>query len=200
MATLDVITVAKAKVALNIAAANTDHDTELAAYVTAVSLAMDKMFGPIVQRSVTEAHDGGGAIFLRSYPVASITSVAERSGTTATTLAAENFAAPTANDYQVDLLAGILDRRSGGWPSTFAYGSQNIIVTYVAGRFANTAAVDANFQEAAAITVSHLWRPEQGVATGPFGAENVGQLPLTFAFPNAAMQLLPGEKRAPAIA
>lgn len=198
---LNVITMAEAKKAINLDAANTDHDTEVASYVTAVSLAMDKLFGPIVQREVIESHDGGGSVFLRRTPVASIVSVVERSGSTATTLTAEDFQAPTGADYQVDSETGILKRRGGGSTRWFAPGSQNVIVTYIAGRFASTAAVDARFKQGASIMFSHLWRPEQGVAAGPFAAESGGgQLPLTFAVPNAVVQLLADERLAPAVA
>lgn len=191
---LDVITLAEAKRAVNIAAANTDHDTEISSYVTAVSLAMDKIFGPIVQRQVTESHDGGsGMVFFRKRPVASLVSVVERSGSTATTLAAEDFQAPTGDDYQFDAGVGILSRRSGGWDSRFAGGSQNVLVTYVAGRFRSTATVDARFKQGAAIMFSHLWRPEQGLATGSFAQEGGPMLP-TFAVPRAVLQLLDDER------
>src|SRR5688500_16376621 len=109
---IDVITVAEAKKALNIDLANDDHDTELASYVSGVSLAMDKIFGPIVQRSVVEAHSGGkGCIALRRYPVASISTVVERAGASAATLVAEDFEATTAYDYSFDADSGLLTRR-----------------------------------------------------------------------------------------
>lgn len=193
-ANLDVITLAEAKRAVNIAAANTDHDDEIASYVRAVSLAMDKIFGPIVQRQVTETHDGGsGMVFLRALPVATVATVVERSASTATTLGAEDFEAPTGDDYQFDASIGILSRRRGGWDSRFAQGSQNVLVTYVAGRFTNTASVDARFKQGAAIMFSHLWRPEQGLVTGAFSQEG-GPMPLTFAVPRAVLQLLDDER------
>ncbi len=196
---LDIISLAEAKRAVNIAAANTDHDTEMASYVTAVSLAMDELFGPIVQREVVEYHNGGGKVFLRGYPAASVVSVVERNGTMATTLTAEVFSAPTGNDYQIDLKTGVLRRRSGGGPARFAPGSQNIVVTYVAGRFSATNTVNARFKQGAAIMLAHLWRPEQGLTAGPFATEG-GQMPLTFAVPNAVAQLLASEKRGPVCA
>lgn len=189
---LDVITLAEAKRSVNIS--NDSHDPEIASYISAVSLAMDKIFGPIVQREVVESHDGGsGMLILRRLPAASVTSVVERSGSIATTLTAEDFEAATANDYRFDPTVGILSRRSGGWDARFPRGEQNVIVTYTAGRFADTASVDARFKQGAAIMFSHLWRPEQGLVTGAFGAEG-GPMPLTFAVPNAVVQLLNDER------
>lgn len=197
----DIITLAEGKKALNIDLANTDHDAELGSYISGVSLAMDRIFGPVVQRSVVEVRSGGnGSIALRRYPVASITTVVERAGGTATTLAAENFASTTAYDYLVDLDNGILTRRGSGAPARFARGDRNVTVTYVAGRFTNTASVDQRFKQGASIMLSHLWRPEQGVVTGPFAAEaSTGRLPLTFAVPNAVVQLLADERLEPAV-
>jgi hypothetical protein len=199
---LDVITLDEAKRALNIDLANTDHDLELAGYITGVSQAMDELFGPIVQRSVVDVHSGGRPrLALRRPPVASIDTVVERVGGAELTLTAENYAGTTTNDYQFDPDTGILERRGSGRPAYFAAGSRNVVVTYVAGRFTNTATVDQRFKQGASIMLSHLWRPEQGMSTagGPFAADSAGRGPLTFAVPNAVVQLLNDERLAPAV-
>ncbi len=200
---LDLLSLAEAKRAVNIDAANTDHDVELASYITAVSEAMDATFGPIVQRTVSEAHDGGdGFIIPTARPVVSITSLVERSGTTSQTLVAENFAAPTAYDYLLDPETGIIYRRSGGGAVGFRTGQLNIRLTAVAGRFGSTSTVGARWKQGACIMLSHLWRPEQGVPTGPLGPDQFDAAPGTpyFAVPNAVKQLLADQRLAPGFA
>jgi hypothetical protein len=76
----------------------------------------------IMRRTVVETYDGARTvILLRSTPVISITSVVE-SGSTL-----------SAADYLLDPAAGILYRGASGYPRSFPYGRQNIVVTYVAG-------------------------------------------------------------------
>lgn len=203
-ATLDVITLAEAKRALNIPDATTTHDTEIASYVTTVSQRLDSLVGPIVQRTITsEAHNGGRSLIaLRKPPVASITAVVERRGTVAYTLTAENFAAPTSDDYTVDLDAGLLYRRSSGCASWWERGQRNVLVTYVAGRFADTASVDERYKQAAAIFLTHLWRKEQGASGQTFGdapPDPRFAIP-SFGVPNAVRDLLSDQLLTPAVA
>lgn len=196
---LDVIDLGTAKRALDIPEANTSQDGELVSYVTAVSEAMDDVFGPVVRRTVAESHDGGrSVVFLAGYPVASVTSAAERAGTTSTSLTAEVYSAPTRNDFLLETASGLLHRRSGGRETRFAAGTQNVVVNYVAGRFASTAAVSQQFKQGAAMMLSHLWRPEQGLADGPFAPERAGGVP-GWAVPRAVLQLLARERRAPVV-
>lgn len=82
----------------------------------AVELDLDRVLTP---RTVTETHDGGGAVILRKSPVISITSVTE------------NGSALT--DYLVNTSAGILYRGSNYSPRPFQCGFQNVVVTYRAG-------------------------------------------------------------------
>lgn len=76
----------------------------------------------IARRTVIESYDGGKTgIKLRSGPVLSITTVVE-SGSTL-----------TASDYVFDTNAGVLWRGSTTAAAWWAYGRQNITVTFVAG-------------------------------------------------------------------
>lgn len=202
MATLDVITLAEAHAAINLDDGDTDHDAELARFVTAVSLRMDALVGPVVNRTITaEVHDGGsGLVFLKYAPVSSITSLAEWSGNTSTTLTVETLGSPTSSNYVLTSASGLLYRRSGGYDTTFASGRGNVVVTYVAGRAANTAAVDARFKTAAAMMLAHLWRKDQGAGNVTFGAVDVGPIVPRFAVPNAVLELLADQLLAPAVA
>lgn len=197
--TLDLVTLAEAKSALNIV--DTTHDTELASFITAVSRRLDDLCGPIVKRTVTdELHAGGTeSVILRQAPAAesattTITSVKEYSAGTATTLTAETVTTSTTDDYSFDPTTGVLRRRST-W-SNRDFATQNVVVTYSAGRYASTAAVDPKFKQAAGIMLAHLWRSTQGIS-GRFGPGEVLTTP--FALPNAVVDLLAGEIQPPVV-
>lgn len=165
---LDVITLAEAKTGLNIT--DTDTDAELAQVITAASRFVDSVYGAVVARTITdEQHTGGGSrIWLRQRPVASITTVTEYASGTPTVLTAETLAA--SGTYAVDLGMGYIRRRDSWYDSRFA--TSGVLVTYVAGRYATTAAVDPKFKEAGVIAVQHLMQhrgAQSGAAT--FGGE-----------------------------
>jgi hypothetical protein len=200
-AATDVLSLDDAKKVLSEGRFDTTREDIIARGVTGLSTALDEMFGPIVQRTITdELHDGGRLfVRLRHAPVSSITTLTEASGTTQTVLTAESFA--TAGDYlaQVDddgLLDGRILRRSAFWHCNFAAGRQNIKCTYVAGRFANTAAVESRYGEALAISLISWFRAYTDsvqVVSDEF------QVPYrnfpTFAIPMAAKQLLADQLR-----
>lgn len=196
--TLDLISLAEGKSAVNIASADTSQDTELAAYITGVSRRIDTLCGAVVNRTITsETHwQGGGAfIDLKYRPAYSVTTVTEydTSGTS-TTLTAESVSSKPANGYLLDttpLVPYRIYRRESGGPSLFPAGGA-VVVTYVAGRYATTAAVDEVFKRAAAIMLAQLWRREQGIGSETFGAvtDFPGQIIPTFAVPRAVLELL----------
>lgn len=202
--TLDVITLAEGAAAVNVTTGGS-YDTELAAYITAVSRMLDDRCGPIVNRTITnETHDTCGeiAITVREGQIASVSSVIEyTSDGTATTLTAESVSSKPASGYLIENAARptrIL-RRSGGIAYQFPFRG-NVVVTYVAGRAANTAAVDAVFKAAAKIALAEIWRYEKGTGNTPFvGSEGMVQV-RPYALPRAAERLLGGELLAPAVA
>lgn len=200
--TLDLLSLDEGKRALNIPLADTTQDVEVASYITAVSRRIDDMCGPVVIRTVTgETHRGGApTIFPRNAPVAAITSVTEYAGTTAQVLTAETNAAKTANDYSVDSDGYVIYRRSTGSDSVFPAGRSNVVITYEAGRYANTAAVDPLFKQAAAVFLSHLWKFEQGQGSATFGGPTEGLGIPSFGTPNAVRDLLADELRPPVVA
>ena len=163
--TLDIVTLAEGRAAVNLHASDTSQDTEVAAYITAVSRRIDALAGPVVVRTITaETHDGGtDRIELAYYPVSSITTLTEYVATTGTVLTAEVVGSATAaTNYVVDTRQGIITRRSGGYDWTFPVGRDRVVVTYVAGRAANTTAVDPLFKTAANVMLAHNWRREAG--------------------------------------
>lgn len=200
--TLDLVTLAEAKVSFNLATSNTTWDGELATLITAVSQRFDELCGPIVNRTVTaEKHDGGGWFIVLDYaPVYSLTTVTEYANTTATTLTAETNSSKTASNYLCDLPTGILHRRGGNIDRQFPWGRQNVEVTYTAGRYTTTGNVARRFKEAAQITLANIWRREQGGGTATFGGtSDSGFVVPGFAIPNAALELIKGDLRAPIV-
>lgn len=192
-ATLDIITLAEGRAAINMLAQDTTQDSEIAAYVTAASQRIDQLAGPVVVRTITaELHDGTGSeVRLRYYPVSSITSVTEYVGATGTVLTAETVGgAYIGTNYALDARYGVLTRRSGGVDAPFSYGRGRVAVTYVAGRFANTAAVDPLYKTATTVLLSHWWRREQG--SDPITSY---QRSFGLAVPRAVVEMLAGEPR-----
>lgn len=203
--TLDLITLAEARLALNLQSADTSQDTELASYITAVSRRLDDLCGAIVKRTITaEEYPGGGwRIVLRYAPISksgatTITTVTEYTSGTARVLTAEAVGTSTSYDYAFDATTGTLTRRAVWTDASFA--PQRVVVTYSAGRYANTASVDPKFKQAAAMMLSHLWTREQGTGgSATFGPQDFSTTP-TFSVPNAVLELLADERRPPTIA
>jgi len=201
VATLDVITLAEAKAALNLSGATT-YDTELPAWITAVSQLLDAGAGPIVIRTVTgEIHNGDTtSIRTRLYPVKTITTITEYSDTTGTVLTAEtNLSKPDAaylaDTYDLDpaLLSGVIRRRFAGYGYRFATGQGNVVITYEAGRFNETGSVSERFKLAAKLTLQYLWN-SQRPSLGSVGEFEIPQANWPrFAVPNAVQELLGDE-------
>mgnify|MGYP000884904909 CR=1 FL=1 len=197
MATTDLITLAEAREAVNLASGA--EDTILAAYVSAASLTLDALCGPVVQRTVTETVpvDVTDVIVLEQSPAASITSVVEYdSAGASTTLTVETVSSKPTSGYRL-VRSRWLERRSSGAAYPFPYGG-NVSVTYVAGRAASTSAVDAKFKTACKMLLANMWRFERGTGTQTFGGDGSG-LP-GFLVPNAVSALLADELLPPGIA
>jgi hypothetical protein len=196
MGATDILTLAEAKEALQQEVSQSAHENVLAGYISAVSLAFDERFGPVVIRTVTdEAHSGGQeSIWLRKAPVSQVTTFTEYSGTASTVLTAETFGTAPANGYLLDPVTGRVLRRSGGATTTFAVGDRNLRVTYQAGRYADTASVDARFKLGAQIMLAHIFRRQFAGGTVTYGDEFTGQFGTpSFSVPNAVLELLADE-------
>jgi hypothetical protein len=167
--TLDVLDSTEAKAALNIPATEHRFDTRVAQVVTAASRLVDSVFGPVVTRSVTKTFFEPRGPLLLDVPPGSPTfavtnlAVTEYTAGTATVLAAETATVATADDYRFRPATGELVRRSR-WTDA-AWGCQEVLVVYIGGRAASTAAVDEGMKEAAAAALIHLWQ-HRGPATG----------------------------------
>ncbi len=166
MAATDLLSLEDALAAVRLSASNTIHAARLEGYVTAVSLAIDELVGPVVRRTVTgEQHPGGcGHVRLRRTPISSVTTVKVWDAGISTTLTGETLS--VAGGYLAEqdgddptLLSGTLRRRSSWTSILWEYGT--VEVTYVAGRYASTAAVQGSrFHTAAVLTLKSVWQGE----------------------------------------
>lgn len=161
---LDLLTIAEARSAVNLPTGDTSHDTELELFVTGISGRIDELCGPVVQRTVSgERHDGGGRrVLLDRQHVESVSSVSEWSGTTETVLTEETDASKPSQGFLLDgdIYAWVY-RRSGDADARFPTGRRNVVVTYTAGRYADTASVGSTFKLAAASVLRRMWKREQ---------------------------------------
>ncbi len=166
---IDILSLSEAKAALNIPIATTDFDVELAQVISQASRFVDSIDGAVVMRTLTETvrNPRGASIILDTYPVV-VSTVVEYSGGTASTLTAESVT--TAGGFTFDADTGVLHRRSSWYATGFA--GETLVVTYTAGRYVNTAAVDALYKGAAVAALIHFWQvrgANSGAAT--FGGE-----------------------------
>lgn len=158
---LDVLTVEEARGAINAQGENATGWLDL--MTTAVSDALVRECGPIVSTSIVERHDGSTPVIVPAqWPILTVTSLIEYQLQNAVTLVEETPGTTPANGYLIDARRGVIMRRAGGLSFVFWYGQQNIVLTYTAGRAANTAAVPAVFKTAAQLTLAHLWDLKSG--------------------------------------
>lgn len=201
--TLDILTLDEAYRAINNTSAS-GHDEQLAQWITGVSRRIDDICGPVVQRTITgELHNGGGPrIFLDHSPAASVTSITEYVSTTGTSLTVETNASKPSDSFLLETVGGVswVWRRASGTGARFASGLRNVEVTYVAGRYTDTASVDAKFKAAVAGILRRLWQRDAGAwarGSDPFDQST----PAFFdAFKQSVHEYLADERRAPAVA
>ena len=191
----DILTYEEAVNALNLSQSRSAPDV-LEMWVTAVSQRIDALCGPVVIREVVDTLDANGPYLTPNYrPVDSVTSVVEYVSGTGRTLTAEDI--DTVGDYL--LVDDQLTRRSGWY--TWSWQGR-VVVTYDAGRYADTESVDAKFKLCASAILRRLWAREAGAwgRADPFGGEDQGSLGFFSVIDPAVREWLADEMRTPAIA
>ena len=207
MATLDILTTAEA-----IQAASGMDDANLSGQleqmVSAVSARLDELVGPVVNRTVTEYHDGGGSIRPRQTPLSAVTTLKQWNGSTITTFTedtwgvagnADGFFVEESGSYSHDTR---IVRRASGTSMAFAEGCRSLELVYVAGRAASTDAVPARYKECAAEVLRRLWDRESSAwarGNDPFG-EDVPAFRFFRAFDYVVKEHLADEMLPPAVA
>lgn len=175
------LTLAEAKLQLNIPAGDTSHDVELQAYVAAAIRAVERHTGTVgdVRAIVGERHEvcHASKLWLYQKPVQSLTTLARVDGT-------QTWAAA---DVDVDVDSGLLRVKSGPLFDGL------LTATYQAGHVP----VPANYNLAARIIVQHLWQTQRGAmgSRRPTtvlndSMENLVNFGRGYAIPNAALELL----------
>lgn len=165
---LNILSLGEGQRALPLVNSTDEKDASLLQFITGLSRRIDELCGPVVARSLTELHDGGDS-YIRPFktPVYSVTTLTEYDNTTGTVLSVESNSSKPANAYLIDRNSALsnlvyLLRRSSNADSTFPSGRRNVELVYQAGRYANTAAVDAKFKMAAGAILRRLWDREAG--------------------------------------
>lgn len=201
-ATNDILTLAEAKSYLQVAPSDQTKDTLLASLITGVSTKLDQVVGPVVYSTITaELHDGGAAgcayhtVKLDYSPVSSITQVVEYDGLVAATLTAQSNTSQPDNSYVFNRKNGHLMRRNSNADARFPIGYGNVLVSYVAGRFAAGTITEERYKVGAGLMLENIWR-NQGPASGSMGEYDIPQINWPkFTVPNAVKELLADQWR-----
>lgn len=136
MGDYDILTLEEALAAINspVSSQNVDKVTGMASGIAAQ---VRRMCGPVIAEEVTERIAGGRcSLLLGTTPVLEVSGVVETTGTTEATL--------TEDDYELEASGhfAVIHRRVSGYDSSWAYGTRNVAVTYLAGRFESIDDVD----------------------------------------------------------
>jgi hypothetical protein len=189
----DILTLADARLALRLPAADTSNDADLTAtYIPAVTPIVEDVIGPVMTmagRILTV--DGGQETILLPSAVTSVQQVTE-SGVVLT----------AGTDYTVSLASGWIARGSSSQSgATFKDGTQNVVVSYTAGAAAAPANVAGHIKLAARIILAQLFQADEGYRP-QFGSpdDDMEMTPSGFAIPRRAMELLRGAVTIPGFA
>lgn len=167
------VALADAKAQLNATGTGDVNDVELQRFVDAVTKPIEDAAGrvldPRVFTDVLQLSNASGVMLPRA-PVTAVTAVVSTDG--ATTWDPANLF--------VDTDSGMVTVTSGP-----ALNGQ-LAVTYTAG----VSPVAANVQLAALITIQHLWETKRGVMGVAMGGEGETFVPMGFAVPRRATELL----------
>jgi hypothetical protein len=183
---VSVLPLADAKDALNITAAITTSDSEIAAYVATIESCLERYTGgPLVNKTITaertEMMSGQTVIPVRQRPLVSVTSITSASG----------GAIDISAGLDLDANAGLIRRKLGlPFYGPFFQWLPACYVTYIAGWGVS---VPAAFGSAARIILANLWSTQRGPSPQPLMGEEMVTLPgFGFAIPNQAAELLDG--------
>ncbi|WP_426404221.1 hypothetical protein ACN9M0_24790 [Streptomyces sp. R-07] len=180
------VTLAEAKAQLDIT--TTTSDTELQAYIDALTAPIERFVGPVENRSVSEVIQGKTTtLCLSSVPVVSLTTIVP---------ALTGGEAISTGTVFLDGAKGVVRRLDGG---SFCGGLWT--VTYTAGR----GTVPPTIRQAALILLQHLWRTQYGAARGAVGGGddfdvNEPIIGFGYAIPNRVLQLLEPYRVPPGVA
>jgi len=168
----------------------TTDDGEINDFIATAQEVIEFIVGPVVGTTYIELFPGRvGRIVLLHAPVRSVVSIQERFGSTVLRTLATT-------EYYLDINTGVIDRtQTTGLP--FYFGGDNVLVTYVGGRV-----VTPNIRQAAKELAVHLYRRSQVLRGGrrPSSTDNdPSTVIMGYAIPNAVIEMLGPNKRAPVV-
>lgn len=185
-----IVGLVEAKDHLNIAQSDTSQDEELRRAIAGASAVVEDIVGVVARRSFVQQLSGRGisTLLLSRLPVISVTSVVEDS------------VSLSASDYSITE-HGVLTRLAGGVKWRWPMGTNNIVVTTVAGR----PVVADNILDGTRDLIRVNFRPQLGGNRSPFDTATErqaepGQMRLGFFVPNSVMERLHGSARGPHVA
>lgn len=152
--------------------------------IDAATLKIENYLGfPIVARTFTEKHLGGCRnICLDTYPVVSVSSIADDQDVPATV---------SASDYVVIGNEGRLEYIYGSWPRPF----HRWTITFDAGVFSNTQSVSEDYRQACHFVVADILGDPQSPVTGESSnSRNIQYAHLDKPLPMQAVALLPAPR------
>lgn len=168
---IGLLSLADARAALNFGA-GTVNDTELRGYIDAATAVVENIVGAVVPRTVVEVLTGDTILYLKQWPVLSLTSmvpyIASTGGITYLTAA-----------LLIDENGAV--RLTSGWSLPY----NTYLVTYKAGRLEIPPAVSL----AAKIIVQHMWDTQRGGGNLPL-ADDGTPIGMGFLVPRRAAELL----------
>lgn len=153
-------------------AANAALDTDMEAYISAATPVIEDITGPMYAESRTVYFDGGTAAVSLPFRFNAVTTVTV-SGTATT-------------NYVANVRAGVIYAGGSTSPTTFEYGTQNVVVVVTVGY----ATIPPNIELAARELVRHWWQiGRQGVRPDVQGAPDAAPVAQGFAVPRRVTEL-----------
>lgn len=173
----------------------TKYASEMARFISAVTPVVERITGPVVQRTYDEWFDGGGQQIILRKPVVSVTLLTESSGNSLQVLANEPLTAVgDSHGYTVNGDTGVVTRRSNGVATAFADGVENVHAQYTAGLCVDTPSVPPNVALGALEIIRVNWQPQQAGNRPIMGQTDLpvadGLRTMGFFVPNRVIELL----------
>lgn len=186
----DILAIGDARAAIRAIDGDTADDDDLnQVYIPAVTPIVEDIIGPVITTAgLTFTDDGvdrrGQPLFAVRLPspVVSVESVTERTGD----------ALVEGNDYVVNKRVGIVYRGPSLSPRPFYPGTQNVVISYTAGPYANQAAVPGFIKLGARIILAQLWQVDNAGSRPAFGQPDTEtvETPSGFIVPKHAYEVL----------
>ena len=176
-------------------------DEELQGFIDAATPMVENIYGPVINRTITEYQSGGTSTLVLNYlPILSITSIIETYGQTNYTLTRVNLGdINNGFAYTCDLPQGRIVRRAYNAEANFPTGRDNVQIIYVVG----CASIPSNVRLGTLMLIAHLWTTSQLNRNGnrpSLGGDDSFTPGMGFAVPNRVKEILQASPRVPGVA